>query len=304
MEKPTPDGGASIQDSDLLTQNEPGETVLPTEDAPGDEGIFSQETGEPEGGATDESTLTTADLAQYFGVEEDALDVDEDGSVVVRTKVDGKEGKAKLADVLKSYQVQGHLDNKSREVKQREQQLEQQLTQAQEQTKQRLDQLDNGIGVAQQQLMQDAQRIDWNALRQEDPAEFAAKAAEFQQRRDALTQQFQYIQAQRQQALSAEQAKEVQRLPSVIPEWTDQNVASKEKAEVSAYMQETGINPAIANYADGIAVMRKAMLYDRLQKSKPEVQKLVRNAPKVSRPGTKGKQTPQPQSIEDVFYGT
>jgi len=58
------------------------------------------ETLETDTDDVDESQdLTTDDLAQYFGVESDKLSVTDDGEVMIRTKIDGKEGQAKLDDV-------------------------------------------------------------------------------------------------------------------------------------------------------------------------------------------------------------
>ena len=42
-----------------------------------------------------------ADVAKLLGADESVLDVDEDGSVLVKTKIGGEEGKVKFADLLK-----------------------------------------------------------------------------------------------------------------------------------------------------------------------------------------------------------
>lgn len=254
------------------------------------------------GEESDQPTVELSTIAQLMGLTEDDLDVDEDGTVVFKSKIDGQESKAKASDIKTSYQLKGHLDNELRTVKQQKEALKAQETQFNQEKSQKIQQFEDINRVAYNKLQNEYQNIDWNTLREEDPAEFAAKQSEFQQRNNeiqtALAQVSQYRQYEQQQQEAAERA----RLPEVIPEWSDNAVAEKERSELTSYIAENNINPKIALYADGIAVLRKAKLYDDLARSKPEVNKLVKKAPKISKPGVKAPVKPAEKSIEDVFY--
>lgn len=292
VENPTLLEDASIPDS--FTQ----ETEI--------EGDVSSETESLESDAGEESDQPTVELstiAQLMGLSEDDLDVDDDGTVVFKSKIDGQESKAKASDVKTSYQLKGHLDNELRSVKQQKEALKAQETQFNQEKTQKIQQFEDINRVALTKLQGEYQRIDWNTLREEDPAEFAAKQSEFQQRNNeiqtALAQVVQYRQYEQQQEEAVERA----RLPEVIPEWKDNAIAEKERNDISNYIAENNINPRLATTADGIAMLRKAKLYDDLIKSKPEVTKLVKKAPRISKPGTKPPVRQAEKSIEDVFYG-
>jgi len=269
------------------------------------EGDVFTETESLESDAGEESEQPTVELgtiAQLMGLSEDDLDVDDDGTVVFRSKIDGQESKAKASEVKTSYQKQGHLDNELRAVNQQKEALKAQESQFNQDKTQKIQQFEDINRVAYNKLQNDYQNIDWNTMREEDPAEWSAKQSEFQKQNNeiqtALGQVAQYRQHEQQQKELTERA----RIPDVIPEWKDSSVAEKERNELSVYMAENSINPEVANYADGIAVLRKAKLYDDLSKSKPEINKLVTKAPKVSKPGVKSTPKPAEKSIEDIFY--
>ena len=264
---------------------------------------------EPEEG----EALEVSDLAQYLGIDESKLDVDEDGSLYVKTKVDGEENRATLADLVKSYQLEGHLNKRNMEVTELQKSLEEQKQQAEQQASERLQQLDDALNIAWQQLTSEYQQIDWQSLREQDPAEYAAKRAEYQERQSHLQQQYQKVQQERsqqseqqkqqyQQALQEEQKK----LSEAIPEWQDESVAKREKQDIARYASENlGFSQQeVGNLADHRAVvaLRKAMLYDKLQSSKPETMKRVKKAaPKVSKPGApKSKKDREAESLKSL----
>lgn len=241
-----------------------------------------------------------SDIASLLDVDENDLDVSEDGKIFIKTKVDGQEGKAKLTDLRTTHQKQGHLDNKGRELAQQREKAEAQIKEQNEALNQRLSYLENVNAIAINQLFGEYQRTNWDELRVNDPAEFSARLAEFNQRKAQLDQAAAYLSNQRNELNRQESSKEFELLPSRISEWSNPETMKTEKEAISKYMDENKLSPRLASFADGVAVTRKAMLYDKLQSEKPEVNKLVRVAPKVSRPGSQS--TAAPKSIEDVFY--
>jgi hypothetical protein len=301
-ENPTPDNGdASIHDrlmNHLAAEDspEPDQSEPQGSDEPeiqAEEIKDDAEQGEQE---QDEGPqLSTSDFAKLLGIEETALDVDADGNVSLKTKIDGKEGAAKLQDLLKSYQLQGHIDNKARQVAEQEKAIQARMQQVEQVAQQRIQQLEGLANIAQGELMREYQSIDWQTLRVTDPAEYAAKAADFQMRQGQLQQmlgtveqakaQQYHQQTEQYRTFLTEQA---QKLPELIPEWKDNAVAETEMKALKEWGVKAGLDPQEVNTvgkAAYVAIMRKAYLYDKLQQSKAPIEAKVRAAPKLVKPG-------------------
>lgn len=312
------DGGATTADpidriEAYLAATDGGDSNPTTENEGGDKDATPDK---PEGDARDESDepqLTTAQLAKYLGVDESAIDVDDDGAPVFKTKINGKEGAAKFNDLVKSYQLQGHAENRVREVAQREQMLQARMQQADQAIHARLQQFDNNLQqvatltqVAQDEMAREYRSIDWNNLRQTNPGEYAALQTEFQnrnarlqgvfgelnQRRAQAMQVAQYQQQQAHQQHAYQQVRalegERQRLTEFIPEWTNAEVAAKEKAAIRDWAIKSGFPPEEVDNlsrAHHVKAMRDAWRHDSLQKKRPDIENKVRTAPKLVKPG-------------------
>ena len=239
--------------------------------------------------------LSTADLAELLDLDENLIDVADNGKVVIKTKIDGKEGTAKLQDFLKNYQIQGHAENKAREAAEKEKAVQARQAEIEQQAQARMAQVEQLASVAAKELMREYQGIDWNTLRQTDPGQYAALKQEFAERNAQLQGVFQQAaqeRAQQQQAMQAKRAEflqqQAQRLPEVIPEWKDPATQSKEVGEIRDWALKQGFEAQeVDNFtlAHHVAVMRKAMLYDRLQEKRPVIENRVRTAPKIVKPG-------------------
>jgi hypothetical protein len=295
----TGDSGASIEErlERMLSAESPQAATQPEAQA---EGASAENTEKPEGGEPEKDAqpqLTTSELAKIFGVEENTFDVDADGSIHVKTKIDGKEGAAKFADLVKSYQLQGHAENRARAVAEQEKALQSRMQEVEQAVKARVDHVEQLANVAGAELLREYQSINWNALRQADAGQYAALQADFANRKAQIQGVFQNIQGQRQQqAQQFQQAKaqylaqEAEKLPQVIPEWKDAAVREKEAKELIEWGLKKGfsreqINGLNESSALHVAIVRQAMLFDRLQSSKAEVENKVRQAPKIVKPG-------------------
>ena len=267
---------------------------------------------EPDDGGDEQATepqLTTTHLAKYLGIDESALDLDEDGTVKLKTKVDGQEGAAKLADLLKSYQLEGHVNKRSMEVAEKEKAIQARQQEVEQQVAQRLQYAENLVNVAAQDLLKEFQSINWPALEQQDPGQAALLKQKFQERQAQLRgvihnveQNKQHMQAQMEAQRMQVLQKEAERLPEVIPEWKDSATAQKERVAIRDWAVKSGFQPQeIDNFtlAHHVAVMRKAMLYDQLQQSKPAIENKVRTAPKLVKPGQAPENT-QGQNLRNL----
>jgi hypothetical protein len=311
QQNPTPDdGGASTLDPLARI-----ERMLAAEDVP-DNQPESQDEGpadsvQSEEGATDDSQpqLTTTDLAKFLGVDENVLDLDEDGSVKFKAKIDGQERTAKLADVIKTYQIQGHAENRAREVAKQEEALRTRQQEAEQQFTQRLQYAENLTQVAANQLLQEFQSINWNALEQQDAGQAALWKQKFQERQAQLRGVYENIQREKANAKQKTDAetheslrKEAERLPELIPEWKDAQVAAKERSEIRDWAIKAGYEPSeidSISKAHHVAMLRKAMLADRISAQKPAIEAKVRAAPKLVKPG-QAPQNTQEQSVRNL----
>ncbi len=290
-------------------QGEPAEETEPQEVEP------DEKDGEDE---SEEPQLAISDLSKYLGVEEDLLDSDDEGNLIIKTKIDGKEGTAKFTDLIKSYQLQGHFDNQGKALAEQQRNIQSAIQETQKVVQSKIQMAEDLTNMAYQQLMDENSSINWSELSRENPAEYVAKKQEFQQR-NAQIDHAMSILAQHRQESEANQDKWLQenyqaqaaRLPELIPEWKDQAVAQKDGAEIVEYGLKAGLTqeelsaisygtkvmPANSVY---IKILRDAMLYNKLQSSKAPLEKKVRIAPKLVKSGAAQQPNRQDKTVRDL----
>lgn len=238
-----------------------------------------------------------ADVAKLLGADESLLDVDEDGSVMVKTKIDGEEGKVKFTDLVKSYQLQGHVDKQVREAADIRKQAQEYVQQAQQQI-----QVQQAVvgkiaeaKAIETQLAQ-YQGINWSALEDSDPVQamrlqrqFGELKQAYQAKVDEVNQAQNYIQQQKNQHSAASLEAERQALMKAVPEWSSEAVATKEMQAITADLLSRGYSQAdVQGLSDHKAVLlaRDAMLYRQQKAAANTTEKQVRQAPKIIKPGS------------------
>ena len=254
---------------------------------------------------SDEPQFTTSHMAQYLGLDEDAIDVDADGSPVFKTNIDGKVETRKFSDLLETYQKTGHADNRMREVAAKEaaaerkmQEAEQAIGQRHQMAMQRLQDVEGLANVVAQTYQQDRAKVNWNELWATNPSQ-AGQLRDYYDQRDAQlvqvmqgiqqrrAQSFQQVQAA--QATNAEKAKGAQqtRMLELIPQWKDPATYSKETGDISNWVRQTGfdISDFDLNKATHVNALRQLWQHSTLQQSKPDIEKKLRDAPKLVKPG-------------------
>lgn len=136
------------------------------------------------------------------------------------------------------------------------------------------------LGALQQQLTAfDEPAPDFDRLYEEDPIEASRLERQYRQRTEQRAQKMQAIAIEQQRVNDANAQEQEQqmrglitqeaaRLPDVIPEWKDEKVASREREELKSYLLDSGVAEeelgALVR-ASHIAVLRKAMLFDKGQ---------------------------------------
>ena len=152
-------------------------------------------------------------------------------------------------------------------------------------------------------LQAEMQGVDWKELREQDPAEFAAKVTEYQSKQAGLQQRYQQIIAadqQHQQQIQQEQQKWYQEhlrkgkeeLLKRIPEWKDPSIKKAEHEEIFSLASEYGYTP---QELAGVADPRILVMWNDLRKAKAllgkgeKAAKVVKGLPKMRSPGAPSK---------------
>lgn len=304
VESSTPEGDASPLDrleAMLSADDAPSEPSAPHSEAK--QADAPEATDEPETVDADDKGDETpneyqlADVAKLLGADESSLDVDEDGSVLVKTKIDGQEGKVKFADLIKSYQLQGHVDKQVREAADLRKQA-QEYAQAIHQQTQVQQAVVGKLAEAKAIEAEYAQYqgINLEALWDSDPVQ-AGKINQrmltlqtaYQQKQAEINQATQQIKQTQDQHHSASLQMERQALLKACPEWTSDATATKEKQAIAADLKLRGYSDAdIQGLSDHKAVLlaRDAMLYRQGKAANNTAEKQVRQAPKIIKPGS------------------
>lgn len=285
---------APIVDSQALSQapettEEPAtrEDVETEEVDPDDEPI--------EDDATEETELQLSSLKDLAEATE--LDLEKVMDLSVPTKIDGKTGTASIRDLLKSYQLDGHINQKLAALDTDRKTFETKQAAYEKAAGERLRSMERGIQVLERSLVGEFQSIDWNKLQAENPAQFNASYVGYQQRFGQLQQLSQQISAEKQTDDASRQAKakswsEEQRtlLKAKIPEWSDDKKRAQDKAAIADYVKGYGVTPEELDSLEDhrfALILRDAWKYGELQKQRPATLKKVKAAPKLLRPGSK-----------------
>lgn len=253
-----------------------------------------------------------SDIAKLLGADESSLDVDEDGSVLVKTKIDGQEGKVKFQDLIKSYQLQGHVDRQVREAAEMRKAVEQQAQQLQQQM-QVQQALSNQLAEAKaiELEFQKYSNVDWNAWYDQAPAD-AAKADNqkralqelYVQKVNEINNAQNYLNNQAGESQKAMLIQEHQALLDKIPDWQDKSKAEAGVGQINADLQLRGFSgrtkELINNNHELVLLARDAALYRQSQTGKDKTVKAVRSAPKIIKPGSSQPTNKQVDNIKQL----
>lgn len=294
--------GASIEDRIVGILEAESATPVDNEAEPEKEPEASEEAeptevDEPETD-DDEVELEPAQLAALLGLDENTLIADEDG-VKFRAKVDGEEVPVRLQDLVKSYQLEGHVNKKSMELAEQRKAFDAERTQRQQELETRITQANSVLEQVESSLLDEFNKVNWDDLRATDPAEYAVRRQEYAERyqqvqhwKSNVISEAQRVQQERQQEYQANYQQMLQRernaLVEALPEWRDPEKAKTEREALKGYLSQSGFkDEEIGGLVDHRAVVlaRKAMLYDQMQGKKPEMTKKVTKVPKVQKPG-------------------
>ena len=220
---------------------------------------------------------------------------------VYQVKVNGEDLELTL-DELKSFAQQGADYTKKTQQVAEERKAVQAERQAIEEAKQLRDAYAQRLQEMAKVLDASTQGEDLEYLKETDPIGYSVRIAERQEQREKLqaVQQEQYRIAQQQQAEQSQQmqmflSQQAQELAKQLPEYADPEKGEKLRSEMRQFAKTSlGFSDDdISNIRDSrqVLTLHKAMMYDKLQKAKPNINKKVSQAPKTLKSGNGVKPT-------------
>ena len=221
-----------------------------------------------------------------------------------KVKASGEEVEVELDELIKGYQQGTDYTKKSQALAEQRKAIEAERSHL-EYVKQERQAYAQKLQALDSFLTQQHQGVDLEVLKETDPIGYAVAVAEQSQREKQLAvvrneQQriAQQQQSEQQASLQAHLRTESEKLVSLIPELaTPQGDAVRK--QIRDYAKSVGwSDQELSSVYDSRAVMTlyKAMKYEQLQKSKPELNKKLQSAPKMMRSGTS---VPQAKSSQD-----
>lgn len=261
----------------------------------GDSAVDSGD-GTTQDGATDETETEDED----YDADEDSDEADDsdDEDRLFTVKVDGEEVQITEDELKAGYSRTATFTRRMQEVAEREKAIEArdaEINALRAQYVERIALFEEALKASQ------PAEPDWDRLREEDPAEYAAQMADWQRREQQLAvaraerQRLEAeAQADRERQLRKLLADEAKKLAEAIPEFADPEKAPVERNKLASYAKGTyGFSDEdLSNVYDHrvLVLLRKAMLWDELQsQTKPDALKKVKKKakdPKVLKPGS------------------
>jgi len=238
---------------------------------------------------------------QVEEVVEDDAEVQEDDSQEEEPsyviKAAGEEKEVPLSELIKGYQLGADYTKKTTEVAEQRKLVEaergaiEEAKYARDSYAQRLQAVDNFLTS---QMPQE----DLHSLKENDPIGYAVKVAELSEKKEQLqairAEQARIAQEQQSdyaRAMSDRVAQEASKLAQVLPEFSDPAKGDNFRKEIRSYGKTLGFTEEeLSQVYDSrhVLTLHKAMMYDKLQKSKPAITKKVNEAPRMLRAGTSG----------------
>ena len=258
-------GEASVDAvADLLI----GEETEVTEDTKEEETLTEESTESEESDETETEETTLEEVATeeeptwgaVLGIDEEKLNFDDNGNLTgVTVKVNGEVAQVGLNDLVSGYQLNKNVTQKSQALSEEKKQFDQQKEQAVQAFTAKLQEVQQLSTVIEKQLVSEFDGIDWEALRVQNPAEYAAARQDFAARAQEvqliketvgqeLTQQQQQV-SEIQQAQQTEYLKgQYEKMLENNPGWSDEKVYASDIDGMKSFCNEAyGFNDADFN---------------------------------------------------------
>jgi hypothetical protein len=245
--------------------------------------------------ASEEEVESEEDTYEAEDSDEDEEETEE-APQTFTVKASGEEKEVTFDELVSGYQLGADYTKKTQELAENRKAVEAEAKAIIE-AQQVRDTYAQRLQAVEQLLRMNDSTEDLVSMRENDPIGYAVKVADMTEKKEQLQavraeQQriAQQQQADRAQAMQRQIAQESAKLAEVLPEFSDKVKGEQIRNEIRNYGKTVGFtDQELSQVYDSrhVLVLHKAAMYDKLQKSKPGVQKKVANAPKMIKSGTK-----------------
>ena len=250
--------------------------------------------------ATEDEVVDAEEVTVEDDEEVDAGEEELEEERRYRIKAAGEEKEVTLEELMQGYQLGADYTKKTQELAENRKAIEAEARAIQE-AKQVRDTYAQRLQAIEQFLTStNDSPEDLAVMKENDPIGYAVKVAELTEKKEQLAQVraeqqriAQQQEAERQQNMAKFVQQEATKLSQVLPEFSDPAKGEQLRSEIRNYGKSAGFTDAeLSQVYDSrhVLVLHKAMMYDKLQKSKPSVSKKVAQAPKMIKSGTKVKE--------------
>jgi|TARA_R110000822_G_scaffold67870_1_gene165177 uncharacterized protein with PIN domain len=259
--------GNSLQiGSDLDDATSAWESELSSEN--GDEPLEEQAEA-----STDESEELELDSEDVQDEEEDDEEEEVESNVQsFKVRSDGVDLDVTLDELISGYSRQSSFTKKSQSLAEDRKSFESEIAEARQLRSQAIEVLESAKTVQPQQAPKTPEY--WQDLKDSDPMQFMLERddmREAQMQGQMREQQISQLRSQEEQEQQANLEKYISsqrdQLSTLIPEWSNEKIASSERKAIVEYGKGVGFTDKELGEAydsRAVATMRKAMLYDKL----------------------------------------
>lgn len=255
-----------------------------------------QEQVEAEAQEAEPQTEETEEVeAEDDSEEQEETETEEEEQPRYKVKAAGEEKEVTLDELVKGYQLGADYTKKTTEVAEQRKAVEAER-QAIEEAKYARDTYAQRLQAIEEFIVAQSPQEDLNSLKENDPIGYAVKVAELSERKEQLqairAEQYRIAQVQQSEqarAMSERVAQEASKLAQVLPEFSDPTKGENLRKEIRTYGKALGFSEEeLSSVYDSrhVVTLHKAMMYDKLQKSKPALTKKIADAPKMLKSGT------------------
>ena len=242
-------------------------------------------------------TEETEEVEEVEATEEEQEDdeTEEEEQPRYKVKAAGEEKEVTLDELVKGYQLGADYTKKTTEVAEQRKANDAERA-AIEEAKYARDTYAQRLQAIEQFITSQTPQEDLSYLKENDPIGYAVRVAELSEKKDQLNairaEQYrigQIQQSEQAQAMQQRVAQEAQKLTAILPEFSDPAKGETVRKEIRNYGKTLGFtDEELSQVYDSrhVVTLHKAMMYDKLQKSKPSVTKKVNEAPKMLKAGS------------------
>ena len=209
-------------------------------------------------------------------------------------KIDGEDKELTIKELKALAQQGGDYTKKTQQVAEQRKAVQAEQ-QAIEEAKYMRDAYAERLQAMEQLLNAQSPQEDMDYLKENDPIGYAVKVAEMSQNKEKV----QAIQAERYRIAEQQQSEQQQnmqrylseqatKLAEVLPEYSDPVKGETLRSDLRKFAKNLGFSDEeLSSVRDSrhVVALFKAMQYDKLQQSKPQVNKRVSDAPKTMKSG-------------------